>query len=328
MAPSTPIMIVITFLVPSLRPLNFARIFPTNSTMGVTACKNALPTGTNSFFKFSMAFLNLAPVESSTLFNSRSDRIANSSIDAPARSNALDACDPSFTILLNNVEILANWNLPNSCSIALARFSGSSVSNALASPTTVPFKFPALLSTIPLMLIPRSARNSLVFFAGLIIEARPDLSALAPSEALIPPSFIAVIKNARSSTEPPSCFTTGPAFGIAIVKSSIERTVWFSTALRKLIFCASCSEETPKAFCKEIVVSSACCCSTCPRTESLVAWITCASRALPCIPIAAAVAAISIVSFIAIPYFVNSLPSLWISATALFVASPEVVMSP
>ena len=126
----------------------------------------------------------------------------------------------------------------------------------------MPFKFPALLSTMPFMLMPISARNSLVFFAGLMMDASPDLSALAPSDALIPPSFIAVIKNARSSTDPPSCFTTGPAFGIAIVKSSIDKTVWFSTAFRKLIFCASCSDDIPKAFCKEIVVSSACCCST------------------------------------------------------------------
>ena len=176
--------------------------------------------------------------------------------------------------------------------------------------------------------MPNPASISLVFFAGLIIDARPDLSALAPSDALIPPSFIAVIKNARSSTDPPSCLTTGPAFGIAIVKSSIERTVWFSTALRKLIFCANCSADIPKAFCKEIVVSRACCCSTCPSTASFVAEITCAVRLLPVRPIAAAEAAMSIVSLAATPYFVNSLPNLWISATALFVESPVVVMSP
>ena len=96
---------------------------------------------------------------------------------------------------------------------------------------------------------------------GLIIDARPDFNALAPSDALIPPSFIAVRKNARSSTFPPSCLTTGAALGIAIVKSSIERTVWFSTAFKKLIFCANSSADKPKAFCNEIVVSSACCCS-------------------------------------------------------------------
>ena len=55
------------------------------------------------------------------------------------------------------------------------------------------------------MLTPRSPRNALAFADGLIKDARPDLSALAPSDALIPPSFIAVRKNARSSTSPPSC---------------------------------------------------------------------------------------------------------------------------
>ena len=85
------------------------------------------------------------------------------------------------------------------------------------------------------------------------------MSALAPSDALIPPSFIAVRKNARSSTEPPSCLTTGAALGIAIVKSSIERTVWFSTALRKSIFFARSSAAMPKELVNDIVVSSACC---------------------------------------------------------------------
>ena len=159
----------------------------------------------------------------------------------------------------NNVDRRANWNLPNICSIALARLRGSNVSNALANPTTVPFKSPALLLTIPLILIPRPASISDAFLEGLIIDASPDLSALAPSDALIPPSFIAVRKNARSSTDPPSCFTTGAAFGIAIVKSSIDKTVWFSTALRKLILVASCSEDIPNAFCRDIVVSNACC---------------------------------------------------------------------
>ena len=91
MAPRTAVIIVTTFLVPSLKPLNFVNSFPTNSTIGVTACKNAFPTGTNSFFRFSMAFLNLAPVESSTFFNSRSDKIASSSTDAPASPSALAA---------------------------------------------------------------------------------------------------------------------------------------------------------------------------------------------------------------------------------------------
>ena len=158
------------------------------------------------------------------------------------------------------------------------------MSKALARAITVALTFPAFESTIDLILIPRLARNSLVFFAGLIMEARPDLSALAPSDALIPPSFIAVIKNARSSTSPPSCFTTGPAFGIAIVKSSIERTVWFSTALRKSIFDARSSAAKPKAFVREIVVSRACSCSTEPRTASLVAFATWAVSSAPTLP--------------------------------------------
>ena len=110
--------------------------------------------------------------------------------------------------------------------------SGASVSNALANPTTVPFKSPAFALTIPFILTPRFARKSDAFLDGLINAESPDLSALAPSDALMPPSFIAVKKNARSSTLPPSCLTTGAAFGIAVVISSIDRTVWFSTALR------------------------------------------------------------------------------------------------
>ena len=107
------------------------------------------------------------------------------------------------------------------------------------------------------MFTPSPAKNFDAFSDGLINDARPDLSALAPSDALIPPSFIAVRKNARSSTFPPSCWTTGPAFGIAIVKSSIDTTVWFSTALRKSIFFAKSSVATPNAFVTEIVVSNA-----------------------------------------------------------------------
>ena len=152
--------------------------------------------------------------------------------------------------------------MPNICSIALARFKGSKVSKACANPTTIPFISPLFASTSPLILIPRLPINFAALSDGLINDARPDLSALAPSDALIPPSFIAVRKNARSSTEPPSCLITGAAFGIATVKSSIESSVWFSTALRKLIFFASSSLDKPNALCKEIVVSSACCCST------------------------------------------------------------------
>ena len=70
---------------------------------------------------------------------------------------------------------------------------------------TVSLTLPALPSTMPVIFIPRSLRNAAAFLLGLIKEARPDFSAFAPSDALIPPSFIAVRKNAKSSTSPPSC---------------------------------------------------------------------------------------------------------------------------
>ena len=145
------------------------------------------------------------------------------------------------------------------------------MSRASAKSITTPFTSPLLASTIPAMLMPSFCRNSEDTFVGLIREARPDFSAFAPSEALIPPSFIAVKKNARSSTSPPSCFTTGPAFGIAIVRSLIEVTVSFSTAFKKSIFFARSSAATPKALVTEIVADKASCCSTSPSTASLVA---------------------------------------------------------
>ena len=116
---------------------------------------------------------------------------------------------------------------------------------------------PALPSTIPRTFIPYPASISDAFLVGLINAARPDLSALAPSDALIPPSFIAVRKNAKSSTLPPSCLTIGPAFGMAVVRSSIFTTVWFSTALRKLILFVRSLALMPNAFVSEIVVCNA-----------------------------------------------------------------------
>ena len=95
--------------------------------------------------------------------------------------------------------------MPNSCSIARARLSGSRVSSACAKPITVFLTSPLLASTIPLMLTPRPLSIFDALSEGLINDARPDLSAFAPSDALIPPSFIAVRKNAKSSTSPPSC---------------------------------------------------------------------------------------------------------------------------
>ena len=167
---------------------------------------------------------------------------------------------------------------------------------------TVFFRLPLSASTIPLTLIPKLCKNCDAFCDGLIKDARPDLMALAPSDALIPPSFIAVRKNARSLTSPPSCLTTGAAFGIAIVRSSMLSVVWFSTAFKKSMFLPRSCAETPNAFVRLMVVSSAFCWSTPPRTASFADWLICAKRSEPVLPIAAAWAAISMVSATARPY--------------------------
>ena len=326
--PTSVVATTINFFVPSLRPLNFSNIPAIDFTIGVTASKNVLPIGAIVSFNVSTASLKFVPTAFSIVFNSRSDIIASSSTSILESSRTRLAWVPSFVTFWNNVDKRENWNLPNSCSMARARLSGSSVSNACANWITVFFMSPWFPSTISLMLTPRPASILDAFSDGLIKDARPDLSALAPSDALIPPSFIAVRKNARSSTSPPSCFTTGPAFGTAIVKSSIDTIVWFSTELRKSIFFARSSAAIPNALVKEIVVSSACSCSTLPKTASLVACATCAVSAAPVCPIAAADAAISIVLLTATPYFVNSSASFWTSDKALFVWSEVVNISP
>ena len=84
-------IIAITFFVLSPRPLNFSSSPEKNLTTGVKASRNAFPNGIISFLMFSNAAWNLTPVESSIFFISLSDRIANSSTDAPANLNALDA---------------------------------------------------------------------------------------------------------------------------------------------------------------------------------------------------------------------------------------------
>ena len=174
----------------------------------------------------------------------------------------------------NKVDRRENWNFPKSCSIARARLSGSRVSRAEAKSRTSPLTSPLFDSTMFLTFMPNPASMSAAFPVGLISAARPDFKALAPSDALIPPSRIAVRKNARSSTSPPSCLTTGPALGTAMVRSSIEVTVWFSTALRKLIFFAKSVVAVPKALVMDIVVFRASCCSTWPRTASRFASLT------------------------------------------------------
>ena len=222
-------------MVLSDKSANFSAILETISIIGVTAFKNASPTGTIATLRSSTDFLNFIIAESAVFPNSLSDKFARSCTDAPARSSTRAACVPSLVTFENNADKRANWNLPNICSMARALSSGASVSRACANPITVAFRSPLFLLTMLTMSMPKPCSISLALLVGLISDAKPDLSALAPSDALIPPSFMAVIKNAKSLTSPPSCWITGATFGIAVVISSRDVTVWFSTALRKLI---------------------------------------------------------------------------------------------
>ena len=86
----------INFLVPSLSPLNLSSKSPITLTIGVTASKNVFPIGAIASLSSSTADLNCVPTASSTVFNSRSDKIASSSTDAPASCKTLLACVPSF----------------------------------------------------------------------------------------------------------------------------------------------------------------------------------------------------------------------------------------
>ena len=96
--------------------------------------------------------------------------------------------------------------------------------------------------------MPNPANISVATLVGLIRDAIADLIAFAPSAALTPPSFIAVRYRAKSFTSPPNALITGPAFGIASVKSARLVDVWFSTALRKSIDCVNSSVFCLNAF--------------------------------------------------------------------------------
>ena len=121
----------------------------------------------------------------------------------------------------------------------------------------IPIMSPLFLATRASMSMFIKAICSLALFVGLIKEARPDLRPLAAFSAVTPPSRIAVIITAKSSTSPPSPLTTVATLGIARDMSSIVKIVWFSTAFKKSIFDANSSLVTANAVCKEMVVSSA-----------------------------------------------------------------------
>ena len=66
------------------------------------------------------------------------------------------------------------------------------MSKAFCKSKRVLVKLPAFDVTIFLRSIPNPANNPVATLVGLISDANPDFSALAPSDALIPPSRIAV----------------------------------------------------------------------------------------------------------------------------------------
>ena len=110
--------VAIDFLMPSGRLLNASSILVPNSTMGVAICKKVSPIGARASLMFSIADRNLFIEEAAATPSSPSERSASSSKDAPARSRTREACVPSLATFANSVDILANWNFPNSCSIA------------------------------------------------------------------------------------------------------------------------------------------------------------------------------------------------------------------
>ena len=326
--PTTTVIIPIAFFIPSGRLLNLSAIFAINSITGVNTLANNSPTGAIETLSFSIDAANLFIGESAWVFNSRWLKIASSSTDALVSWRTRAAWVPSLPKLFKSAEILANWYLPKTFSITLERSRSVSGCSACANPVTVFLRFPWLASTIPLILIPTAAAALDAALLGLIKDASPDLSALAPCAAEIPPSCIAAMKYAKSFTSPPSCWITGATFGIASVKSSSATTVWFSTALRKSIVPAIAEVSIWKAFLSAIVVSNAFSCVTPPSTASLFVCSTSCSNPLPEKPAAAASAAILIVSETLRPYFVYSSPNARIFFKAASVAPWSVNMSP
>ena len=87
MTPATAVSPTTNCFAPASNSLNFSRMLAPNSKTGVTAFKKASPSGTRVSLMSSIAFWNLNIGESSTLFNSRSERIASSSVVALVSCN-------------------------------------------------------------------------------------------------------------------------------------------------------------------------------------------------------------------------------------------------
>ena len=158
----------------------------------------------------------------------------------------------------NRAPILAYWYLPNTLDSSTCWSGPESFCNALENSVISPMKSPLFSWAIFFMLMPYDSATADAALVGDIRLAKPDFRAFAPSAALTPPSRIAVSNTDKSSMLPPSPLMTGATRGIACVMSSRLVIVWFSTALRKFVFAASSSLETPNADCILIVASSAC----------------------------------------------------------------------
>ena len=135
--PTRVVATTINFFVPAPKLLNLSNKSAMVWAIGVTASKNVFPIGSRVNFKSWIAALNFVPTAFSKTPSSRSDIIASCSTEFVVKPSTLDACVPSFVTFWNKVERRENWNLPNSCSIARARLSGSSVSNAFEKSITV-----------------------------------------------------------------------------------------------------------------------------------------------------------------------------------------------
>ena len=178
------------------------------------------------------------------------------------------------------------------------------------------------------MLIPNFCICSFAAFVGLINLAKPDLIAFAPCSAVTPPSLIAVIITARSLISPPRPLTTGATRGMAAAMSCIVKIVSFSVTLRKSMVDAKSSLETPNAVCKAIVAPKASSYSIRPRVANLIVCSVAAVRLSPCAPVAATLAANSIVLDKLFPYFVYSIPSSFTASRFLSISAVVVLRSP
>ena len=135
--------LLVNLIIPSTTFINVVLIF-----------KNCSPIDARSAFNPSTARRYLPEADSVTCANSRPAIFARSCELAFIKSITCNVWEPCFPRLANNAFIRANWNLPNSCSIACCFCSGFNLSNAPCSSKIVPVRFPAFFVTISFKLIP------------------------------------------------------------------------------------------------------------------------------------------------------------------------------